>query len=80
MDVQLPFDRERLRQRNRADEADERSAGSLRGPAEGLLDALELSAVVSALAQATCGAEVAADDLAEKARLYVRPLRAVMRS
>jgi hypothetical protein len=74
--VQLPFDREKLRRRNLADRDDERLAAAARSPADGLRDTLEVSEVVRSLARATLGEPSATDDLAEKARLYARPLRA----
>lgn len=76
--VLLPFDRDKLRKRNRADVLAERAIASACTPEQGLTDAIELSQVVRSLAQATAG-EQSADDLAEKARLYVLPLRVAQR-
>jgi hypothetical protein len=74
--VRLPFDRRRLAQRDAVDVATRRVNLSALTPAEGIMETVELSEVVHKLAVATGAAEKPPNDLAEKARLYVRPLRA----
>jgi hypothetical protein len=78
--VLLPFDRDKLRMRNRADAIDARTEASTSTPEDGLEAALELGEVVRELARATVGEQLAVDDLAEKSRLYVLPLRLAQRS
>jgi hypothetical protein len=73
----LPFNRDRLRERNASDLVDEIKEARRRSPAERVEQTLELSDLVRALAQAA-GSEVP-DDLAEKARLYAEPLRVATR-
>jgi hypothetical protein len=74
--VLLPFDRNRLAKRNALDDAQRRSAAAHVSPREGILEVIELSEVVRKLALATGAGQHSVDDLAEKARLYVAPLRA----
>ena len=79
--VILPFDRKRLRERNRLDEAEDRADAAQRSPPERVELSLELSQLVRDLSLAT-GAEEPADeraDLAAKARLYAAPLRVLAR-
>jgi hypothetical protein len=78
--VLLPFNRESLRERNvvESDAERQRVAGS--SPEQGFMDTLELSEVVRELAQATSAESSETYDLAAKAKLYVRPLRAAQRS
>jgi len=73
----LPFDRDRLRERNAIDLAQEIEEAQRRSTPERFEQTLELSELVRALAEAT-GVEVP-DDLAEKARLYAEPLRVATR-
>jgi hypothetical protein len=77
--VTLPFDRDRLRERNSADESAQRAADAARSGEQSFLDTLELSEVVRQLAAATVGDDPRPDDLEAKARLYVAPLRAAER-
>ena len=72
----LPFDRERLAKRNALDDAQARSATADLSPRQGILEVIELSEVVRQLALANGAGQHSVDDLAEKARLYVAPLRA----
>lgn len=74
-----PFDRERLKQRNSIDAKQEAATSGNKTAAQRFADTLEVSEVVRELAAAT-GTEVATNDLEAKARLYVRPLRAMMDS
>jgi hypothetical protein len=79
--VLLPFSRNRLRERNAIDAAEELAEARRRSPSERLEQTLELSNLVRELARAT-GADRLADehaDLEEKARLYAEPLRVLMR-
>lgn len=73
----LPFDRERLRERNALDEAEDRADAARRSPAERVELSLSLSQLVRDLSRAagTASAADEHDDLAEKARLYAAPLR-----
>jgi hypothetical protein len=77
----IPFHRDKLRERNALDEAEEIAEAALKTPSERLARTLELSDLVSALSRAT-GARALAppSDLAEKSRLYARPLRALLRA
>ena len=75
----LPFDRERLKQRNARDAEQEVAAAAEKSPAQRFMETLEVSEVVRQLAAAT-GSDSAASDLEAKSRLYVRPLLAAMRS
>ncbi len=58
------------------DDADAACAVAHRSPRQGMLEVLELSDVVRKLALAAGSAQQPVEDLAEKARLYVAPLRA----
>jgi hypothetical protein len=73
----LPFDRARLAARNALDEAEERAAAARLGVSGRALAALALSDLVRELSRAagTEGRVARQDELAEKARLYVLPLR-----
>ena len=73
----LPFNRDHLRERNAIDLVDEIEEARRWSPAERVAQTLELSRLVQALAQAV-GLEEP-DDLAEKAHLYVEPLRVAAR-
>ena len=73
----LPFDRERLRERNALDDAQDRAEARRRSPAERVESALELSQLVRDLSRAT-GSDELVDretELGDKARLYAAPLR-----
>jgi hypothetical protein len=75
--VILPFDRERLRERNALDDAQDRAEARRRSPAERVESTLELSQLVRDLSHAT-GSDERVDreaELGEKARLYTAPLR-----
>lgn len=75
----LPFDRSRLRLRNALDDAEAIADAARRSPAERVQVSLDLSQLVRELARAA-GTDQLVDyraDLAEKARLYVTPLRAL---
>lgn len=72
----LPFDRNQLAKRNALDDAQGRRAAAHVFPGQGILEVIELSEVVRRLALATGAGRHSVDDLAEKARLYVAPLRA----
>jgi hypothetical protein len=74
--VQPPFDKTRLAERNELDARNERTRAP-RDPAAGIAEVLELSETVRRLAQAT-GAVDQGATLADKARLWVRPLRALV--
>lgn len=74
MSMKLPFDRQRLRDRNRIEEEDAAEEAAIRSPAEGLRHAIEVSDLVRTLAAATGAPEVPVS-LEEEARVYVRPLR-----
>ena len=76
----LPFNRERLRERNDVENDAERQRVSDFSPEQGFMDVLELSEVVRELAQATSAEGSETYDLAAKAKLYVLPLRATQRS
>ncbi|MBN1611958.1 MAG: hypothetical protein JW940_35330 [Polyangiaceae bacterium] len=75
----LPFDRDRLRQRNALDAGQELAASAEKTPSERFVETVELSDVVRQLAVAT-GSEGKTADLETKSLLYVRPLRLAMRS
>jgi hypothetical protein len=77
--MRAPVNREQLRLRNAQDARDENAAAMERSPAEGMVAVVELSDVVRKLAIANT-AEDAGYDLERKAWLYVRPLRAVLRT
>jgi hypothetical protein len=74
----LPFDRERLKQRNLRDAREDAASAAERSAEQSFVETLEVSEVVRQLALAT-GSGTAAPDLEAKARLYVRPLVAAMR-
>jgi hypothetical protein len=75
--VILPFDRARLALRNTLDDAEERDAAASLGVSGRALASLGLSELVRELSRAagTQGHVERQDELAEKARLYVLPLR-----
>jgi hypothetical protein len=78
--VQLPFDRARLRERSELDERDELVASREQTPEERLQLSLELADLTRELATAAGASWVTRepDDLPEKSRLYVLPLRLAM--
>lgn len=78
--VLLPFNRERLRERNDVENDAERQRISDSSPEQGFMETLELSEVVRELAQATSAESSEIYDLAAKATLYVLPLRAAQKS
>ena len=71
-----PFDRERLKQRNALDVEQGALASAEKTPAERFEETIEVSELARELALAT-GTAAETDDLETKARLFVRPLRAV---
>ena len=73
----LPFDRRKLAERNRLDEAQEIEAAEGTSLEEGMAQAIELSDLVRALALGLGNRDILerSDDLEEKSRLYARPLR-----
>ena len=75
----LPVRREPLKERSELDELDELREARAESPAERLQLALELSELTRELAEATAASWTRAtpDDLDEKARVYLAPLRAV---
>ncbi len=75
----LPLDRDRLKQRNVLDAAQQLADSAEKTASQRFLETVELSAVVRQLAIAT-GSDWEPADLEAKSRLYVRPLRAAMRS
>ncbi len=75
----LPFDRERLKQRNALDAEQDAAVSAETTPSQSFLETVEVSDLVRQLAIAT-GSDSAAGDLEAKSRLYVRPLRAAMRA
>lgn len=74
----LPFDRERLKQRNATDSEQELAVSAEKSPSECFLDTIEVCEVVRQLAVAS-GSDCVAAGLDGKARLYVRPLLAAAR-
>ncbi len=78
--VLLPFNRERLRERNDIENDAERRRVSESSPEKGFMETLEMSEIVRELAQATSAESSGTYDLAAKARLYVLPLRAAQKS
>jgi hypothetical protein len=75
--VLLPFKRDRLRERNAVDRAEDQSDSALRSPAERVEITLQLSEAVRLLSHATGAPQHASEDasLEGKARLYALPLR-----
>lgn len=73
----LPFKRDRLRERNAVDEAEDQADSALRSPAERVELTLQLSEAVRLFSHATGTAQPASvdADLERKARLYALPLR-----
>jgi len=71
--VKLPFDRARMRERNRLDLIDEIEQAAKMTPAERFLQSLDLSELCLALARGTPGAQPASDPLEEKARAWTLP-------
>ena len=75
--MRLPFDRKRLLERSAVHDRALHAHPRAKSPADGIVETIELSEVVLKLARATGAAEHRPYDLTDKARLYVRPLRAV---
>lgn len=75
-----PFNRQALKLRNALDLDDERNAAAARSAGEGMMEVAELADVIRCLEIAATAGAPAASDLAEKARLYVRPLAAARRA
>jgi hypothetical protein len=73
--VILPFDRARLRERNRLDEAEERREVAAMTPSRRVVEGLALSEIARDIGRAANAAWLEADDLEESARLYAAPLR-----
>ena len=73
----LPFKRDRLRERNAIDEAEDRADSALRSPAERVEITLQLSEAVRLFSHATGAPQHTHEDadLEGKARLYALPLR-----
>jgi hypothetical protein len=75
--VLLPFDRARLRARNAIDDAEQLTEAARLSPSQRIEQSLELSQLVIDLARAAGAPEGQREvELAEKARLFVAPLRA----
>jgi hypothetical protein len=79
--MKLPFDRERMRERNLLDDIDEIEQAIAQSPEERFAATLALSDLVLALFRGNPDAPVLdrLEDLEEKARLWVAPLRAIRR-
>ena len=77
--VLLPLRRDRLKQRNALDAAQQAADCANKTASERFVEGVELSDVVHQLAVAT-GSDWQTADLETKSLLYVRPLRAAMRS
>jgi hypothetical protein len=75
-----PFDRARLAEKNALDEAEAIADAAAKTPEERIEETLELSELVRELARAN-GVDPAAgaSDLAEKARLWARPMKLLLR-
>lgn len=74
----LPFDRARLRARNAIDDAEQLLEAARLSPSQRTEQSLELSQLVIDLARAAGAPEALREiELAEKARLFVAPLRAL---
>jgi hypothetical protein len=79
--MKLPFDRERMRERNLLDDIDEIEQAARLTPEERIRACLAMSAEARALALAFAGQDVMDeyDSVEEKAQLWVAPLRASVR-
>jgi len=79
--MKLPFDRERMRERNLLDDIDEIEIAMSRTPEERFIATLELSGRALALYRGNPDAPVIdwREDLEEKARLWAAPLAAIKR-
>jgi hypothetical protein len=75
--VLLPFDRARLRERNKLDAEEEIVEAQALAPAQRVAEVLEMGDLLLDLADATGASRHSerADPLSEKARLYAEPLR-----
>ncbi|TMQ04526.1 MAG: hypothetical protein E6J90_44185 [Deltaproteobacteria bacterium] len=79
--MKLPFDRERMRERNLLDDIDEIEQAIAQSPEERLAATLALSDLALAFFRGNPDAPVPdrLEDLEEKARLWAAPLRAIKR-
>jgi hypothetical protein len=77
--VKPPFDRAKLAEKNARDAADAITDAAAKTPEQRIAETLELSELVRALARAN-GIDPAScpSDLAEKARLWARPMRLLL--
>ena len=80
--MKLPFDRERMRERNLLDDIDEIEQAARQTPAERFAAGLALSDLAIAMLRGNPDAPVLdrLDDLEEKARLWAAPLQASNRA
>jgi hypothetical protein len=79
--MKLPFDRERMRERNLLDDIGEIELTAAQAPAERFEATLTLSNLALALFRGNPDAPVLdrLEDITEKARLWAAPLRAIRR-
>ncbi|HEX8111828.1 MAG TPA: hypothetical protein VF516_29050 [Kofleriaceae bacterium] len=79
--MRLPFDRERMRERNLLDDIGEIELAAAQSPAERLAATLALSDLTLAFFRGNPDAPVLdrLEELEEKARLWAAPLRAIRR-
>jgi len=79
--MKLPFDRERMRERNLLDDIGEIELTAAQSPAERFVATLALSNLALAFFRGNPDAPVLdrLDDLKEKARLWAAPLKAIER-
>ena len=79
--MKLPFDRERMRERNLLDDIGEIELTAAQSPEERIADTLALSNLALAFFRGNPDAPVVdrLEDLKEKSRLWAAPLRAITR-
>jgi hypothetical protein len=79
--MKLPFDRERMRERNLLDDIDEMEQAARQTPSERFVAGLTLSGLAIAMFRGNPDAPVLdrLEDLEEKARLWAAPLQASKR-
>jgi hypothetical protein len=79
--MKLPFDRERMRERNLLDDIDEIEQAAAQTPEQRFIDALDLSDLALDLyfGNPNAPAIERLKDLEEKARLWAAPLAAIKR-